>query len=177
MRVFTAIEFDEQVKSRLLDLRDNLQGLKWLRENQLHLTLRFIGNVDEEKAVVLNQQFQKIQAPSLHLKIQGVGVFPDIQRARILWAGIEGDQNLFSLQGKIEEAIVHSGLEPDTRDYHPHITLARIKYVDHEKLRNYIEKHRGWSIETVYINAFHLVESVLNRDGSIYRNIGTYQLL
>ncbi len=176
MRLFTAIEFDDLIKSQLLDLRDNLHGLKWVRENQLHLTLRFIGNVDDGQAAILNQQFQKIQDSSLRLKIQGVGVFPDTSRARILWAGIVAERNLFALQEKIEEAIVKSGLEPETRAYHPHITLARIKYVDREILKNYLEKHREWSLETVYINSFHLVESTLNRDGSIYHNIGTYQL-
>lgn len=176
MRLYVAIEFPDHILDNLMLLTENLHGFKWVRRNQLHLTLRFLGDVDQHLGRLLIEKLAEIRHSSFQVALSGLGVFPDIHHPRILWVGINANDTLFDLQGKIEQAIIDCGVEPETREFHPHITLSRIKYSRRERLESYMKKHRNFSLETITITSFHLVESKLHQSGSVYQNLKTYSL-
>lgn len=175
-RLFVAIEFGDDVKSQLLDLRENLYGFRWMTEDQLHLTLRFIGNVDNETLVMISEKLKEIHIPDFSLSIKGVGVFPDKHRAKIIWAGVNSGDILFDLQRQIERLIVECGMEPDYRKFTPHITLARLRNIKFRELKGFLDERKFLHIGPIKIDRFYLVSSKLGEKGSIYSNIAKYPL-
>ena len=174
MRLFTAIQFTDTVRQRMVMLAENIHGFKWASPDQVHLTLRFIGNVEPQLSFEIDKKLQKIHFSAFKLTPAGIGMFPNSNQPRIFWIGIEADKALFALQKRIENAIIECGLKPEIRNYHPHITLARIRSSNKECIQSFMKKHEHWRMETITIHSFHLVESIRNRSGSVYQNLFSY---
>lgn len=135
MRVFLAVELSEELRGRLGDLArelgHSLRGARWVSPENLHLTLRFVGETDEATAARisdgLRQPLGTIQP--FVLAFAGLGAFPDARRPRVLWVGVpEPPQALFAAQARVERAVRDVGLPPEPRRYEPHLTLARFKH-------------------------------------------------
>ena len=126
-RLFIAIDLPEDVKVELTAIGYGLPGARWVTDDQLHLTLRFIGEVDGGMRNNISDALSFINYGSFTFTLQGAGHFPPRGKPKVLWIGIAKSQPLLQLRGKVESALRAIGLSPEGRKFSPHITLARLK--------------------------------------------------
>jgi 2'-5' RNA ligase len=132
VRVFIAIELPQKVREELAQLGQyfSLKKTKWVKEENLHLTLKFLGNLAEEKVEVIEKALkEKISSfPSFSFFTGDFGAFPTPKRARVIWVGVEkGAEKVSGLAELVDQALTRLGLDLEKRQFHPHITLARLK--------------------------------------------------
>ena len=174
-RLFVAIRPPEQIRELLLDAMDDSADFRWQDDEQLHLTLRFIGEVERPIADDLAAELGRIHAPPFELRIMGTGRFEQ-GSSGALWAGVEPKAPVTALAAKVERACQAVGREPERRAFHPHITLARWKgRRGHEVLR-FLERTRGLASESFEVRDFILFESRLSRHGAHYEEVASYPL-
>ncbi len=172
LRLFVAIALPPQLKLKLSLLCSGVPGARWVDPGNYHLTLRFIGEVDEGLAADIDQALAKIRAPRFALALAGVGRFGD----RMLWAGVDKNPPLAHLRDKVESAMVRLGLEPETRRYAPHVTLARLRNAGEGKLQSFLAEHALFRAESFPVAQFSLVASYLTKGGAIYEDQADYSL-
>ncbi len=126
IRLFLALEIPERVRERLAALGGGVPGARWMSDDQLHLTLRFIGEVDENVAHDIDDTLVGLRAPGFTLEFAGVGEFGS-KTPRALWAGVRPNDALMHLQRKIETVLQRIGLPAEERKFTPHVTLARLR--------------------------------------------------
>jgi 2'-5' RNA ligase len=175
-RLFVAIRPPEHVRDLLIDAMDDSPDFRWQDDEQLHVTLRFIGEVDRPVADDLADTLSRVCAEPFQLRVAGVGRFEQ-RSAGALWAGVEPKEPLAALAAKIERVCQQVGLEPERRAFHPHITLARWKGRRTREVQNFLERKRGLSSEPFDVTEFILFESRLSRHGAHYEEVGTYPLV
>lgn len=126
MRAFVAIDVPEPLRRALAAVARDLRGVRPVRPDGIHLTLRFLGEVDEARVPALVDVLRASAGPALRLRIAGGGAFPSPERPRVLWAGVQGDvARLTELVARIEAALRAAGFPPEQRAYAPHVTLGR----------------------------------------------------
>ncbi len=153
-----------------------IPGARWTDESQLHLTLRFIGEVEEPTLPDIVEALRLIRPPGFELGLEGIGIFGKLRQARVLWAGVTASQDLDHLQGKIEAALQALGLEPEGRKFHPHVTLARLKKAPPDRLRTFLAVHDAFESEPFEASEFHLYSSFLGHHGATHTIEATFQL-
>ena len=174
-RLFLAIRPPEPIRDLLLDAMDDGPDFRWQQDEQLHLTLRFIGEVDRHRAADLSDALGRVRSPRFTARIKGVGSF-DHRGAGALWAGVEPKEPLAALAAKLERACQAVGLEPERRAFHPHITLARWKGHRTRALADFLDRRRGLVSEPFEVGEFILFESRLSRHGAHYEAVASYPL-
>jgi 2'-5' RNA ligase len=168
-RLFVAIDLDEAIALALFELDPRLRGVRWLRPEQMHLTLSFLGNVSPGVEETLREKLGAIHFGPFFLPIVGIGVFPAKSRPNVIWAGVgAGHPHLFQLHKRVQEAALAAGLEPDLRSFHPHITIARCKEVSAESVRPFLKAHADLDLGLVRIERFSLYSSRPGPFGSVY---------
>ena len=175
-RLFIAIDLSHAVNCQLEALCSGLPGARWLPAEQFHLTLRFIGQVDGDAFADIADGLSMVACPPFSLKLNGVGCFPPRGQPRILWAGAEADDGLARLHGQIESRLRHLGIEPEGRNFAPHVTLARLKGTPVNRLRDYLIAHDDFITETILVSQFHLYSSILGAKGAIHSIEASYPL-
>lgn len=174
-RLFVAIRPPERIRDLLIDVMDESPDFRWQNEAQLHLTLRFIGEVERPTANDIADALSTIRTKAFDLQISGVGRFE--QRAGgSLWAGIVPKEPIAALALKVERVCQEVGLEPERRAFHPHITLARWKGRRSREVHDFLERNRGFASEPFEARDFVLFESRLSRHGAHYEEVLTYPL-
>ncbi|RII29183.1 MAG: RNA 2',3'-cyclic phosphodiesterase [Geobacter sp.] len=173
-RLFVAIDLPEKIRSELANLREELPGARWVAGDQLHLTLRFIGEVEARQQGDIDEALRHVHDEPFSLTLRQVGHFG--RPGRVLWVGMDRPPTLLALQQKVEAALALTGTPPEERPFSPHITLARIIGTPAHLLSNYEEKHRGFASTTFPVTEFHLYSSTLTSTGAIHRREGSYQL-
>jgi 2'-5' RNA ligase len=174
-RLFVAIRPPDEVRDLLIDAMDDSADFRWQDDEQLHLTLRFIGEVDRPIADDLASALTRIHADHFQLRISGVGRFEQ-RSSGALWAGVEPKESVAALAAKIERACVQGGLEPERRAFHPHITLARWRGRRTRETADFLERTRGLSSPSFAVTEFILFESRLSRHGADYEEVASYPL-
>jgi 2'-5' RNA ligase len=174
-RLFVAIRPPEPIIDLLIDAMDDSPDFRWQDEEQLHLTLRFIGEVDRRQADDIAAALGGIRAPAFSLRVKGVGRFEQ-RNSGALWAGVEPREPVAALAAKVERACQQCGLEPERRAFHPHITLARWKGRRTRELESFLERKGGLSSDPFLVDRFILFESRLSRHGAHYEKIAAYEL-
>jgi RNA 2',3'-cyclic 3'-phosphodiesterase len=174
IRLFTAIQLPEEQKLSLLSRMAGLPKVRWQTEDQLHLTLRFIGEVEETRVEEIRFLLSEITFKPFSIWLSGVGKFGSQRKARMVWAGVEGANNLKALQEKITNVLRRAGIPPDERKYTPHITLGRLKGNNGPKLQEFIENNRDLFLPGFEVTQFHLMQSLLGNTGAHYQVIETY---
>jgi 2'-5' RNA ligase len=169
-RLFVAIRPPEFIRDQLLDLMDG-DDLRWQNEDQLHLTLRFIGEVERPQAEDIAAALLGLRFGPFELRLSGVGTFT-ARRSGALWAGVAPKEPLAALAAKIDRACVSAGLTPERRAYHPHITLARWK--GKADLRHFAKAQAALTSESWPVTAFTLYESHLGRNRALYEAIEAF---
>ena len=174
-RLFVAIRPPEPIRDLLIDAMDDSPDFRWQDDEQLHLTLRFVGEVDRHVAADLTDALGRVRPSRFALRIKGVGSF-DHRGAGALWAGAEPKEPLAALAAKVERVCLAVGLEPERRAFHPHITLARWKGRRTRELADFLARKRGLVSEPFDVDAFLLFESRLSRHGAHYEEVASYPL-
>lgn len=175
MRLFVALALPEDVAATLALIQSGVPGARWAAREQMHLTLRFIGEVDGREAVSVDDALATISAPSFKLVLKTVGQFGG-RNPSALWAGVEPNDALFHLERKIESALQRVGLAPETRKFTPHVTLARLKGTPRGRVIDYLTDHALFASPPFEVRGFILYSSQLTPNGSIYRAERAYQL-
>ena len=155
---------------------DDSPDFRWQDDEQLHLTLRFVGGVDRPQAEDLVDALRRLQGAPFELRIAGVGSF-DHRNSGALWAGVEPKAPVAALAAKIERACQSIGLTPERRAYHPHITVARWSGRRTREIRDWLERNAGLQSPSFEVTEFILFESHLSRHGAQYDAVARYPLL
>ena len=174
-RLFIAIRPPEPIRDLLLDAMDESADFRWQDEEQLHLTLRFIGEVERPFAEDLAAALRTVRAPAFEVAIRGVGRFEQ-RNSGILWVGVEPKAPLAALAAKVERACLAAGLQPERRAFHPHITLARWRGRRTREVAAFLERNSALASPPFSIAAFSLFESHLSRHGAHYEEATRYPL-
>jgi RNA 2',3'-cyclic 3'-phosphodiesterase len=160
IRAFVALDLPAPVKARLAELAGGVPGARWTDPADLHVTLRYVGEVPDDRLEEIHHRLDEIEAPGFDLSLAGVGLFGQGARARILWAGVERSDALAHLQRKVESAVVRAGEPAETRRYSPHVTLARLdRATNPERLRRFVEGNGLLRVGPVPVERFVLYES------------------
>ena len=176
MRLFVGLDLPWDLKHRLTELCGGITGARWVAPENFHVTLRFIGEVDRVQAEEIDLALAAIRAPPLVLTLAGIGTFAKAGRVITLWTGVDRNDLLDHLHGKIETALQRAGLEPERRRFNPHVTLARLDIVAEEKVAGFVQAKNLFRSEPVQMAHFTLFSSHLHRDGSIYTTEMVYPL-
>jgi len=174
-RLFVAIRPPEEIRDLLLDAMDDSADFRWQDDEQLHLTLRFIGEVERPVADDLAAELARVHAPPFELRIAGTGRFEQ-RNSGALWAGVQPRAPLAALAAKVERACQSVGLEPERRAFHPHITLARWKGRRSCEIAAFLDRTRGLASDPFEVSEFTLFESRLSRHGAHYEEVASYEL-
>ena len=166
-RLFVAIKPPEAIRDLLIDAMDEGPGLSWVGEDNLHLTLRFIGEVEGRQAEEIATALERIGGERFKLEIASVGRF-DRLSGGALWAGVRPRKPVADLALKVDRACVLAGLEPEHRAFHPHITLARYRGANAPAARDFERRRSDLSSEPFEVSEFTLFESHLSRHGAHY---------
>jgi 2'-5' RNA ligase len=175
IRLFTAIEVPEAIRQQLSLLQGGMPGARWVPPENMHLTLRFIGDVDEALARDIDDMLADVRAPSFSLALKGVGEFGR-KEGRALWAGVTNDDALLHLAAKIESALQRMGLPAETRKYSPHVTLARLKDVAMGDIQTFLATHAMFKSPPFDVTQFALFSSQPSARSSRYRIESSYLL-
>lgn len=174
-RLFVAIRPPRAMRERLLRLMGGVAHARWQRDDQLHLTLRFIGEVDRHRAEDVAAALGTVHHPRFALALDGVGQFERKGRIDSLWVGVSPQEPSRQLHNKIDQTLSRVGLEPDTRAFLPHITIARFGRAA-GPVGGLLSEAGGISSEPFAIAEFCLYESAMGHEGSVYTIVERYRL-
>ena len=185
MRLFVALEITTAVRENLAALIDELRKAdaassksraRWVRAENLHVTLKFIGHVDAGKLDAIRAALVGVRSDApVELRFRGLGFFPNERRPRVLWVGVEGSPNLVVLAGELDVRLSELGIPRETRDFSPHLTLARFDPPGiSESLRAAAQKHLAREFGSVRTGEFHLFESKTRPTGAEYTRLSSF---
>jgi len=175
LRLFVGIEFPPELRLRLSLLQSGVAGAKWVDPGNFHLTLRFIGEVDEGTAADVDEALLRLKAQRFSLQLAGAGVFGG-DKPRQLWVGVEREPALATLQSKIEQALMRAGLPPEPRKFAPHVTLARLRLPKRDDIQRFLAANAQFRAEPLRIDRFSLIASYPTKAGSVYEDQADYEL-
>jgi 2'-5' RNA ligase len=168
MRLFVGLDLPWRLRQRLAGLAGGIQGARWLPPDNLHITLRFIGEVYAHQAEEIDHALAALKARGFALSLTGVGTFEKAGRPVQLWVGVERNPQLDLLQSKVETACQRAGLERERRRFAPHVTLARLDNANEAKLVAWMQAHNLFRSEPVPVEHFTLFRSLLGKEASVY---------
>jgi RNA 2',3'-cyclic 3'-phosphodiesterase len=185
MRLFVALEIPAKVRQELASMIANLReaarqssrnGPKWVHAENLHLTLKFIGEVADDKAAAICGALASVpQGEPIELEFRGLGFFPNERKPRVLWAGIEGSPRLQLLAEDVENALERIGIPREQRPFYPHLTLARFEPAGLDaKLSEAITQNACRVFGSMRAREFRLIESKLKPSGAEYTTVQTF---
>lgn len=175
-RLFIAIDPPQHVLDKLATLKTDSFTARWTDPSKIHLTLRFLGEVDSQQINPLSTALTQISSPSFDLQPAGLGVFPSRRAPRVLWVGFQDEPALQTLQKKIEQTVVGLGFEPEKRSFTPHLTIARCKRANARQVRTYMREHKEFSAPAFPTDRFYLYESALHPEGARYMRLQEFGL-
>jgi len=174
MRTFIAVELAPELKAALEALIGNVgknaADIAWVKPEAMHLTLKFLGDIPEDRVGSVKAVLEKLAGTRrpFHMNLKGTGTFPSGggTRARVLWAGIAEDPELMDLQAVLEKELVQAGFPREDRDFHPHLTLGRVKSPRGlEPVLRALERHREADLGGMMVDRLTFFQSVLGPSG------------
>ena len=176
MRLFVALDLPWTLRETLSGLCGGLPGADWVAPDDLHLTLRFIGETGRVLAEEVDLALHALRGRRFELTLSGVGVFDDRGRPTKIWAGIARNDRLDHLQAKIETALQRAGVAASRRRFQPHVTLARVDGVPDAALGGWVQAHNLLRTEPVPMDRFTLFSSQPGPDRPVYTAEVEYEL-
>jgi len=175
MRMFIAIDVSEELKGYLAGVQKEIYSefAKLVFTSDFHITLKFLGDVSEEKFQEIINSLDKINSKKFSLQIDKLGFFDSEDYLKVIWAGVSPHDNVNELQKQVEDSLI--GLFPRDK-FHPHITLARVKYVfDKEK---FVSLMKSIKVNPIFfsVEKFVLYKSTLTRDGPVYEVVKVFEI-
>lgn len=174
-RLFVALRPPQPIRAALIAAMHGISGARWQVDDQLHLTLRFIGEVDHHRAEDIAAALGALHAPAPTVHIAGVGLFDRRARPHMVWAGIEPLAPLAALHRKVEQLLTRVGVAPETRAFFPHITLARLNRGS-GPVAPFLALHNDLASAPFTFGHVTLFESEMGHGGSRYHPVARYPL-
>lgn len=179
MRTFVAIDLNQKIKNGVSQLIEDLKkqsgvsrGIRWIRPEAMHLTLKFLGEINEEKVAPITDVLKRIseECQPFPLRMKGTGFFPPKSRApRVIWIGVEEEDKLMRLQSQVEKALERMGFPREKRKYHPHLTLGRVKtFSEIKNTLLFLEKHKDKNFGDMEVKKITFFRSILKPTGAEY---------
>lgn len=178
MRLFIAIDIPEDVRRAITEVIHILKGLKsdikWVKPENIHITLKFLGEVEEERVEKIKEKLDSLSKwhTTFELKAVGTGVFPDFSRPRVLWIGIKSDERLQSLYQDVNSELETLGFERENRSFKPHLTIGRVR--SRSDIKETLKILRGFSSRDfgkISVKEILLMKSTLKPTGAEYEKI------
>jgi 2'-5' RNA ligase len=187
IRSFIAAEIDPAIQAKILQIIITLkqkihEGVKWVSDQNIHLTLKFFGDIEQDKLTLLSDALQTtlVSFSPITIELAGIGAFPDNKRPRVVWVGIKDSPALMKMTSAIEELAVKTGVKAEERAYSAHITLGRVAknadYLDIMKVGEAISSLKVSEIGTQIIHELVIFRSDLQHEGPTYTRIYKLQL-
>lgn len=174
-RLFVAVDLPDEVRKSLTGICRGISGARWVPEDQLHLTMRFIGAADDSTFAAIKNSLAGVKGVAFPLTISGVGHFPPGRHPRVIWVGLEPCEPLLALQQDIDRAVVAAHVPAEPRRFSPHITIARLK--EYNPVDAFEAEHRAFRSDLFSVTEFHLYSSTLSSKGAIHRRERSYPLV
>ncbi|HEX2697928.1 MAG TPA: RNA 2',3'-cyclic phosphodiesterase [Anaerolineales bacterium] len=183
LRAFLASELpsplQDSIQSAIDQLCKSLGGdlVRWVPAHNIHLTLKFLGDVSPANLDLIKQMLAReaAQFPCFDVQVEGIGSYPNSRRPRVLWVGLSSPASLMSLQHAIETAASRLGYEAEERGFSPHLTIGRVRQnvsaADLQKIRSVVDGTRVGHIGMARVDAIHLFKSDLQPSGSVYTKL------
>lgn len=177
MRLFAGLPLPEDVRRKLHEtyrVLENMRGVKTVEEENLHITLKFMGEVPEHRVKNVINTLLNIKYDPIYVEIAGVGAFPSRSFPRVVWAGVRrGSEEIRRLAETVERALTPLGIRRETRPFHPHVTLARVKQPC-GAVHRFLEENKESSFGSFTVHYFVLFQSTLTPSGPIYTELARF---
>jgi RNA 2',3'-cyclic 3'-phosphodiesterase len=168
-RLFVAIDLPEAIRQLLAALDPHIRGVRWTELAHMHLTLGFFGDVRDNVELALREKLSAIEFGAFFLPVVGIGTFSTKGAPKIIWIGVgKAHPHLFQIHKRVQEAALAAGIEPELRPWHPHITIARCRYVSAQSIRKFLQMNEHFDAGMIRVDAFHLYSSELTPAGPIH---------
>ena len=174
LRLFLAVALPNEIRDQIVPIQSGVPDARWIKRENLHLTMKFIGEVDNTLAEDIHYALSGLTFETFSLRLRGVNSFRSKKLARSVWIGIEPLGPLKVLHKKIESNLIKTGLTFETRKFTPHVTLARFTRTPVTRLIPYLESNAGFQTSLFEINQVVLFRSYLAANGSDYEQLATY---
>ncbi len=176
MRLFIGVDLPKEIKDYLYNLQgkihSNLAKIKFVEKKNLHLSLKFIGDVEDSKVEEIKERLKKVKFSKLKVRLGDLGVFPDYDFIRVIWVGLKPEKEVIKLQETVDAELID--LFPSEQKFKSHLTLGRVKLVKKKpEFKNMLEDVKIEPLE-FEINSFQLVKSELAREGPHYKVLEEY---
>jgi 2'-5' RNA ligase len=176
-RLFVALDLPLEIKHSLEPLADGLGDVRWTSPDQQHLTLRYIGEVDNGRANDVAEALAVVPGAPFELELKGIGHFPPRGEPKVIWAGVAKSRELKDLKRRIDKALKQAGVETDPQKYTPHVTLARLRRPPPQaELASYLMRQSLYQSPPFAVGDFHLYSSWLEPEGPDYQREASYRL-
>jgi len=174
--MFVAVPLPEELRDQIALMQSGLDNVRWVAPENLHLTLRFLGDLDGGEVADLDAALAGIAAPCFEIALAGLSTFGNGRKVNALALGVEAPEPLIRLQTKVEKAVQRAGQPAEGRKFRPHVTLARFKGAPGTKFGPYLQRHGLFRCDPVAVDRFQLISSKLTPNGPIYRVEAEYFL-
>ncbi len=182
LRLFIALDFPDELRQRLgaviSDAKDYCEGIKWVSPENIHLTLKFLGETPEDmvSAITGGIEMAISDRAAYNVSVTGFGGFPNLRKPRVVWAGITGEKAIIETAHMVNTELTRIGIPADAKRLSPHITLGRVKRPgDFTRLISYFES-LNFSSSPYILDRIRLVQSTLTQSGPIYKNVKEFKL-
>lgn len=176
IRLFVAIPIDTEIRRKLSSLGQMIHGASAVSEDQIHLTLRFIGEVESTLFHDIRERMHELNSCPLQISVKGTGHFPPRGNPRVIWAGIEPAGDVIILRNRVNTILSKCGIAYEHRKFHAHITLARLKNSSPKRVADFLAGNALLQSPVFTVNQVHLYSSKLTANGAIHRIEGSYPL-
>ena len=177
-RLFVALDLPDDIKQSLEILTRGLGDVRWLAPEQQHLTLRFIGELDNGRVNDVAEALSLVPGIPFEVSLKGLGHFPPRGEPRVLWVGVESSGELKRLKRRIDRALLQASLPPEARKFAPHVTIARLRRSPSpHRLGSYLMRHSLYQSDPFPISSFRLYSSWLKPEGAEYHVEASYELV
>ncbi len=176
IRLFVAIDIPEMIRKEVDGLGRSIPNARAIPADQLHLTLKFIGEVEGSRLLDIRDALSEIILPKFSLSLQGVGTFPPRGEPRILWAGVAVAERTTALRNSIERSLAAIDIPRDKKKFTPHLTLARLKNCPIRHLQQFLAGNAFFQSSEFPVEGFHLYRSQLTPKGALHSLDSSYPL-
>ena len=176
LRLFIAVDVPDDIRILMCGMGGSIPGSRPVPAEQLHLTLRFIGETDGGMLPAIEQSLAEIACAPFTIRLKGVGHFPPRGKPRVLWAGIEPAAEVTGLRNMVEKRLAAAGIEGDRRKFMPHITLARLNNSPLNRVSQFLAGNSLFATPPFVVREFRLYHSSLSAKGAVHTVLASFPL-
>lgn len=176
LRTFIAIDLVDSAREAVAGLQGGIPGARWVADENFHLTLRFVGEVEGHVFDQLADGLERIRVAPFDVALSGVGHFPPSKDPKTLWVGVADPEPLVRLRQRVERVCIEQGLEPERRKFVPHVTVARLAGSPSSRVARFLSSFSMFRAEPFLVSSFHMYTSQLYEDRAVHTLEASFDL-